>query len=201
MATTGMLAGGFAMATTAKAEMKKMVPPWAWTAQNGLTGHLVVDSDPSSDDIKKFPRCAYCGMSTKMWSHTRHVVQYSDDASEGLCSIRCLTISLSLNLDRNPKHIWVGDAGADADIKPLINADDAHYVLETGKPGTMTANRKWAYSDKASADAAGGNVVGFDQALVAAYNDQATDTLVVRKRRDEKRAHMKRKKEAQGKSE
>lgn len=189
--TAGVIAGGFT-AGAANAKMK-MEPPWAWTKKHGLLEHLVVDADPATDNIKKFKRCIYCGMSLKKWSHTRHLVQYEDDSSEGTCSIRCMTISLSLNLDRLPKNIWVGDAGSDAEIKPLIKVDDAHYAIEVGKMGTMTANRKWAYADKSKAQATGGKVVSFDEAIVAAYTDQATDTLVIRKRREEKRSHMKRK--------
>jgi len=189
MGTTSMLAGGLAMAGAANAEMK-MVTPWEWTDEHGLTGHLVTDPDPSTDDLAKFKRCAYCGMSTTMWSHTRRLIQYEDDKSAATCSIRCLTISLSLNLDRNPKNIWVGDAGADAEIKPLINAETAQYILQPGKMGTMTANRKWAFSDKAKAEATGAQLVSFEEALIAAYNDQAVDTLMIRQRRAEKRAHM-----------
>lgn len=187
--TTSMLAGGVVMAGVTQAEAK-MIPPWAWTAEHGLTGHLVTDPDPSTDDLAKFKRCAYCGMSTTMWSHTRHVVQYEDDKSEAVCSIRCLTVSLSLNLDRNPKNIWVGDAGAETEVKPLIKVEDAQYILEMGKMGTMTANRKWAFADKAKAEATGAQLINFEEALVAAYKDQASDTLGIRKRRAEKRAHM-----------
>lgn len=194
MGTAGVVASGFG-ASAVNAEMK-MEPPWVWTSKHGLLNHLVVDADPSTDDLAKFKRCAYCGMSLKKWSHTRHLVQYEDDSSEGVCSIRCLSISLSLNLDRNPKNIWVGDAGADAEIKPLIKADDAHYSIEMGKPGTMTADRKWAYADKAKADATGGKVVNFNDALVAAYAGQASDTLVIRNRRNEKRSHMAKKMKA-----
>ncbi|WP_428544991.1 nitrous oxide reductase accessory protein NosL [Profundibacter sp.] len=189
MGTTSMLAGGLVVAGAANAQMKT-VPPWVWTAEHGLTGHLVTDPDPSTDDLAKFPRCPYCGMSTTKWSHTRHVIQYEDDRSEATCSVRCLTISLSLNLDRNPKNIWVGDAGADSEIKPLIKIEDAQYTLQPGKMGTMNANRKWAFADKAKAKATGAQLINFEEALVAAYKDQAMDTLMIRKRRAEKRAHM-----------
>ena len=168
----------------------KMDPPWVWTQKNSLADRMVKDADPSNGDIKKFPRCSYCGMSRKMWSHTRHLVQYEGDNAEGTCSIRCLTVALSLSLDRNPKHIWVGDAGSEAEIKPLIAVEAAHYALEQGKRGTMTATRKWAYADAAKAKTTGGKVVDFDAAIVAAYGDQARDTIAIRKRRAEKRAHM-----------
>jgi nitrous oxide reductase accessory protein NosL len=93
-------------------------------------------------------------------------------------------------MDRNPKHIWVGDAGSDAKIKPLIEVEKASYTLQSGKMGTMTGNRKWAYADAAKAKATGGKVVGFDDALQATYTDMGKDTISIRKRRAEKRAHM-----------
>ena len=168
----------------------KMVPPWVWTDKHGLTNNMRTDANPLDKEFEKYPRCPYCGMSRKMWSHTRHLIQYDDDSTEGTCSIRCASLSLALNLDRNPKNIWVGDAGADAKVKPLINADKAHYTIVPGKPGTMTGVRKWAYADAAKAKAAGGKVVNFDAALQASFEDMAKGTLMIRKRRAEKRAHM-----------
>jgi copper chaperone NosL len=169
---------------------KKMVPPWVWTAKHGLANNMKKDSNPAQNDLEKFPRCPYCGMSRKMWSHTRHLIQYDDDSSEGTCSIHCASISLALNMDRNPKHIWVGDAGAEAKIKPLIDVEKASYALQPGKMGTMTGNRKWAFLDAAKAKATGGMVADFDGALQAAYTDMGKNTISIRKRRAEKRAHM-----------
>lgn len=168
----------------------KMVPPWVWTDKNGLVNNMRKDANPLENEFEKYPRCPYCGMARKMWSHTRHLIQYDDDSTEGTCSIHCASLSLALNLDRNPKNIWVGDAGSDAKVKPLINADKAHYTIVPGKPGTMTGVRKWAYADEGKAKAAGGKVVSFDAALQASYEDMAKSTMMIRKRRAEKRAHM-----------
>ncbi len=185
--------GAISLVLGAGNAVAKMVPPWEWTKKHGLTNNMQVDTKPLENEFEKYPRCPYCGMSRKKWSHTRHLIQYDDNSTEGTCSIHCASLSLALNMDRNPKNIWVGDAGADGDIKPLIKADVANYVIDPGKPGTMTGIRKWAYSDKARAQAAGGEVVGFDDALQAAYVDMGKSTLMIRKRRAEKRAHMKKK--------
>ena len=191
----GALTAGIGHIGTANA---KMVPPWAWTAENGIkNGNLRKDANPLEDEFEKYARCSYCGMVRKKWSHTRHLIQYDDDSTEGTCSIHCLSISLALNMDRGPKNIWVGDAGAEGEIKPLIKVDAAHYVLDGSKPGTMSGASKWAYGDaeKAKAAAEGdAKVVAFDGALEAAYSDMAKNTIMIRKRRAEKRAKMMKKK-------
>jgi len=182
------------------AHAMKMTPPWAWQKKHGVVSPVRKDDDPTKNEFEKYPRCPYCGMDRKMWSHTRHLIHYDDGTAEGTCSIRCVAVALALNLDRGPKKIWVGDAGAEARVKPLIEADKAHYALVEGKPGTMTRRRKWAFSDKAKAAAQGGKVVSFDEALQAAYCDLGSDSVMSRKRRAEKRAHMMKKmKTMQGK--
>jgi hypothetical protein len=62
--------------------------------------------------------------------------------------------------------------------------------------GTMTRASKWAYADKAAAEAAaaeadGTQMVGFDDALRMAFTSMAEDTIAIRKRRAEKRARAK----------
>ncbi len=180
-----------ALALSSLAASAKMVPPWEWTKKNGVTGNMKKDANPTDKEFEKYPRCPYCGMVRKQWSHTRHLIQYDDDSTEGTCSIHCASLSLGLNMDRAPKNIWVGDAGSDAEIKPLIKVEDAHYAIDPSKPGTMSATRKWAYADAAKAASVGAErVVPFEEALETAYAGMAKNTLMIRKRRAEKRAHM-----------
>lgn len=186
----------FATMTSAASAQDKPVTPWDWTDKNGLVRDLPKDKDPLTDELKKYPRCRYCGMERAKFSHTRHLIVYADDSVEGTCSIHCSGISLSLNMDRGPKAIYAGDAGGAGDIKPLIDADKAFYVLDPSKPGTMTKKSKFAYADKAKAEAAaaaeastkaGAKVVAFNDALKAAYLDMAEDTIMLRMRRGEMR--------------
>ncbi|MCT4656322.1 MAG: hypothetical protein N4A65_10965 [Cohaesibacter sp.] len=179
------------LATSAVGAAKSMVMPWDWTKKHGLTNHMPKDENPLDKEFEKYPRCTYCGMPRQKWSHTRHLIQYDDNSTEGTCSIHCASLSLGLNMDRAPKNIWVGDAGSDAKVKPLIKVEDAHYAIDPKKTGTMAAISKWAYADKAKADAAGAeSVTDFDGALQAAYVDMGKNTMMIRKRRAEKRAHM-----------
>ncbi|MBB4303865.1 nitrous oxide reductase accessory protein NosL [Rhodobium orientis] len=190
-AGVGALFAGTGLVGTARAQMQA---PWAWTAEHGIVNNnMKKDPNPLENEFEKHARCTYCGMMRKQWSHTRHLIQYDDDSAEGTCSIHCLSISLALNMDRGPKNIWVGDAGSDAEVKPLVKVDAAHYVLDASKPGTMSGASKWAYADaeKAKTAATGeAKVVGFDGALAAAYADMAKNTVMIRKRRAEKRAKM-----------
>jgi len=185
-------------AVPARAEDKPM-SPWAWTDKHGLIKDLPKDENPLSDELKKFPRCRYCGMERAKFSHTRHLIHYEDNSVDGTCSLHCAAIGLSLNMDKGPKAIWVGDAGADGAVKPLIAVEKAFYVIDPSKPGTMTRVSNAAFADEAKAKAAaaqeasakaGAEVTNFDGALRKAYLAMADDTIMLRKRRGEMRQKM-----------
>ncbi len=149
------------------------------------------DPNPQDNDIAKYPKCPYCGMDRKQYHHSRHLVHYQDDLADGTCSLHCAALSLALNLDRGPKAIYAADFGAKADPKPLVNVDAATYLIGSKLPGVMTAQSKVAFGAKADAEAAkakeGGELGDFDAALKAAYQSMANDTLMIRKKRAEKR--------------
>lgn len=153
-------------------------------------------ADPQAhiDDIAKYPKCPYCGMDRKQYHHSRMLIQYSDDLADGTCSLHCAAISLSLNVDREPKALWVGDNAVAGEIKPLVDVDKAFFLVGSKLPGVMTANSKVAYSSEEAAKAAqaanGGEIVKFDQALLAAYTDMAKDVARIRKMRAERRKKM-----------
>lgn len=153
------------------------------------------DANPLQDELKKYPKCPYCGMDRTEYHHSRHLVHYEDDLVDGTCSIHCAAISLSLNLDRGPKAIYGADSGSSESVKPLVSVDKGTYVIGSDAKGVMTARSKVLF---ASADAAkqfkaqhGGETSSFDDALAATYADMAKDTAMIRKRRAEKRAKMK----------
>jgi copper chaperone NosL len=170
--------------------------PMEWTDKNGLVKDLQKDAEPLKDELTKHPRCRYCGMMRAKFSSTRMLLVYENGGVDATCSLHCGAISLALNMDLGPKEMYVGDAGADGDIKPLTAAEKAHFVIDPSKPGVMTKVSKLAYADRAKADAAAGaeasakagaKVVDFDSALKDAYLGMAEDTIMVRKRRAEMR--------------
>lgn len=150
------------------------------------------DPDPLTDELKKYPNCPYCGMNRRQWHATRHLVHYDDDRVDGTCSIHCLAISLSLNIDRGPKAIYAADYGSGTEPRPLVSVDSVRYLIGSGLKGTMSARSKLAFASAEAAERAraehGGELDDFDAALTAAYLDMAKDTVMIRKRRAERRA-------------
>jgi nitrous oxide reductase accessory protein NosL len=158
-----------------------------------FTPKTAPDPNPLDDDIAKYPKCPYCGMDRKQYHHSRHLVHYQDDLVDATCSLHCAALSLALNMDRGPKAIYAADFGAKTDPKPLINVDAATYLIGSKLPGVMTAQSKVAFGSKATAEAAkkenGGELGDFAAALQAAYQSMANDTLMIRKKRAEKKQH------------
>jgi copper chaperone NosL len=152
------------------------------------------DPQANENDIEKYPKCPYCGMDRKQYHHSRMLLQYSDDLADGTCSLHCSAISLSLNVDREPKMIWVGDNAAAGDIKPLVEVDKATFLIGSKIPGVMTANSKVAYGTEDAAKVAqaaqGGELAKFDQALLIAYTDMSKDVTRIRKNRAERKRKM-----------
>lgn len=152
------------------------------------------DAQANVNDIEKYAKCPYCGMDRKQYHHSRMVVHYGDDLADGTCSLHCAAISLSLNVDREPKALWVGDNAAAGDVKPLVEVDKATFLIGSKIPGVMTANSKVAYGGDDAAKAAqasnGGELAKFDQALLVAYTDMSKDVSRIRKNRAERRRKM-----------
>lgn len=194
----GLLAAGAATALFVSAPARsedKPLSPTQWTDQYGLIKDLPKDTDPLTDELKKYARCRYCGMERAKFTHSRHLIVYEDDSVDGTCSLHCAAIGLSINMDRVPKAIYAGDAGAEAASNPLVNVDKATYVVDPSKPGVMTKVSVLAYADKAKAEAVAkaspsAEAVGFDAALRKAYLVMADDTIMLRQRRGEMRKKM-----------
>ncbi len=185
-----------AAAPAAPAPAPAAQTPWEWTAANGPLRGLPKDPEPQTNEFEKQPRCRYCGMDRRKFSHSRHLVSYDDDGMDGTCSLRCLAVGLSLGINADIRGMWVGDAGSDEEIKPLVPVDKAFYVLDPSRPGTMTRVSNFAYADRAKADAAaatelaktaGARVVRFEEALKNAHLVMAEDNATNRRWRAEMR--------------
>ncbi len=149
------------------------------------------DAQAQENDLAKFPKCPYCGMDRRQYHHSRMLIQYSNDVPDAVCSIHCAAISLALNIDAEPKAIWVGDNAAAGEPKPLVDVDRAGFVIGGSAAGVMTLRSKVAYGSDAaarSAQAAQGGVIGdFNAALLAAYTDMSRDVARIRQNREERR--------------
>jgi nitrous oxide reductase accessory protein NosL len=137
----------------------------------------------AQDDIKEIKECAYCGMDRGKFAHSRMLIEYEDGSVEGTCSIHCVAIDLAINIDKTPKAIMVGDYN----IKKLIDAEKAFWIIGGSKMGVMTKRAKWAFEKKEDAEKFlkenGGKISTFDEAMKAAYEDMYADTKMIREKR------------------
>lgn len=144
----------------------------------------------AQDDIDRQPACKYCGMDRHKFSHSRMFIEYDDGSVQGTCSVHCAAVDFALNIDKTPTKISVGDYNS----KKLIDAEKAFWVIVPDKPGVMTKRAKWAFGDKAAADAFikanHGSLATFDEVMKATYEDMYGDSKMIRAKRKMKRMKM-----------
>ena len=184
------LAGLTATASTATTAARAEVCSSDGTP-NQFIPKKAADPKPLENDIEKYPKCPYCGMDRKEHHKARMLVQYSDDLADGVCSIHCLSLSLGVNIDREPKNIWGPDYGSAADPRPLVPVDNLTYLIGADLKHAMTKKSKHSF---ASADIAkefqakhGGTLGNFNDALRESYLGMAEDVAMIRKNREERR--------------
>lgn len=137
----------------------------------------------AQEDVKIAPSCKYCGMDRTKYAHSRMMVTYDDGTKVGTCSLHCLALDLSINIDKTPLIIEVGDYFN----KRLIDAEKAYWVIGGNKPGVMTKRAIWAFENRVYAEKYirehQGILAIFDEAIKAAYEDMDTDTKMIREKR------------------
>ncbi len=143
----------------------------------------VARADPHLADVKEGPSCKLCGMDRAKFAASRMVVEYDDGSKLSACSLHCVAVDLANQLDKTPTAIRVADFGTQA----LVDAEKAVWVVGGSKPGVMTKRAKWAFAEKAAADAFvkenGGTLASFDDAVKAAYEDLYQDNKMIREKR------------------
>jgi hypothetical protein len=142
----------------------------------------------AQEDVKTSPACIHCGMDREKFAVSRMVLEYDDGSTVGICSLHCAAVDLVLAIDKAPTAIRV----ADFTTKRLIDAEKAVWVLGGAKPGVMTKRAKWAFEERANAEAFakenGGVIASFDDVMKAAYEDMWSDTKMIREKRKMARA-------------
>jgi nitrous oxide reductase accessory protein NosL len=149
------------------------------------------DAKPLENEFEKYAKCPYCAMDRREHHRARMLVQYSDDLVDGVCSIHCLSLSLGVNIDREPKMIWGPDYGSTVEPRPLVPVEKLTYLIGADLKHAMTKRSKHSF---ASIDVAkefqtkhGGSFGDFNEALKQAYIDMAGDVAMIRKNREERR--------------
>jgi nitrous oxide reductase accessory protein NosL len=160
-----------------------------WIAAGVVALFFIGTHAVAQQDVDKHGSCKHCGMDRKMFAHSRMLLVYEDGSELGACSLHCVAVDLSLNIDRTPKSIQV----ADFNTKNLIDAEKAFWVIGGNKPGVMSKRAKWAFEKKADAEAFikenKGTLADFEAALKATYEDMYADIKMIRDKRKAK--HMK----------
>jgi nitrous oxide reductase accessory protein NosL len=145
-------------------------------------------ADQHLEDVKEHAACKYCGMDRAKFASSRMLIEYDDGTKLGACSLHCVAIDLAVQIDKTPTAIRVADMGTQV----LVDAEKAVWILGGKKPGVMTKRGKWAFAEKAAAQAFrkenGGTIVSFEAALRAAYEDMYEDGKMIREKRKAMRA-------------
>ena len=141
-------------------------------------------------DVAEHGSCQYCGMFRDKFAHSRMLITYDDGTVVATCSLHCAAVDLANNIDKTPSSIEVGDF----DSKVLLNAEEAVWVIGGKIQGVMTARPKWAFADRAEAEAFilenGGELVDFETAVAAAYEDMYRDTRMILEKRKMKHTQI-----------
>lgn len=149
------------------------------------------DAKPLENEFEKYPKCPYCGMDRKEHHRARMLVQYADDLSDGVCSIHCLSLSLGVNIDREPKNIWGPDYGSAVEPRPLLPVDSMVYLIGADLKHAMTKKSKHSFASvgvaKEFQGKHGGTLGNFNDALRESYLGMADDVAMIRKNREERR--------------
>lgn len=136
-----------------------------------------VDDAPLVRDIEKNPRCVVCNMDRAKFHYSRHLLHYADGFVQGTCSPRCASECLLQERRRGFIGVYAADMGSSDEVKPLINAHTAVYLVGSQLPGTMTRISKLAFSNEKSALIAkqtnGGELASFADVVSASLDELA----------------------------
>jgi nitrous oxide reductase accessory protein NosL len=108
---------------------------------------LTAVSAGAHDRVEGPRSCQQCGMDRTAYSYSRMLILYTDGSQTGVCSLNCAANELKEHRGKRVKSIQV----ADYDLKKLIDARKATWVIGGSKRGVMTATPKWAFIDKGGA--------------------------------------------------
>ncbi len=128
---------------------------------------------------KAKPFCPECGMTLPMFYKTNHAATV-DGKVKQYCSIHCV-------VEDTQKGSKLTDIKVvDVTSLKFISVEKATYVVGSAKKGTMTMVSKYAFANKADAEAFakanGGKVMDYSAAYKAAQSDFAKDSKMVAKK-------------------
>jgi len=126
--------------------------------------------------------CPLCSMNLKMFWKTNQWLTFSDGKRTGYCSMHCA----SKVYEKRPTHIDQWEV-ADYDMKTLINAQRAYFLIGSDLPGTMTPVSKVAFASlnvaKSYQKGHGGDIGALDDALTRAIEGRGEDMALIKKKK------------------
>lgn len=108
--------------------------------------------------------CPNCGMMLNMWGRTRHQFHQGSQVLE-TCSIHCLA-ERAVREGAEPSDVKVA---LYLEPEKMVPAVQAFYVVGSSAPGTMTAESKLAFADRAAAEKFAGEYGGEVTDYAVAY--------------------------------
>jgi len=128
---------------------------------------------------KAKPFCPECGMTLPMFFKTNHAATVNGTLKQ-YCSLHCV-------VEDSKKGSKLTDIKVvDVSSLKFIDANKAFYVVGSSKKGTMSMVSKYAFANKADAEAFakanGGKVMDYSAAYKAAESDFAKDSKMVAKK-------------------
>jgi nitrous oxide reductase accessory protein NosL len=127
------------------------------------------------EDIRAHPACHICGMDRLQHATARMLIKYDDRTSDGTCSLHCTAAGMAAHREKTIVSMRVADYAT----KELVDAQKAFWVIGGDQPGVMTIRAKWAFSEKAEAEAFirehGGAIGTYNDAMKATFADMRDD--------------------------
>jgi hypothetical protein len=155
--------------------MRKRFIVWTFVFVSGLCLLTVVHAE-------KQKWCPLCSMNLKMFWKTSHWLTFSDGKTTGYCSIHCA----SKVYQKRPTDIDQWEV-ADYDMKVLVNANRAYFLIGSDLPGTMTPVSKMAFAShevaKSYQKEYGGTIGSLDDALTRAIEGRGEDMVLIKKKK------------------
>ena len=123
--------------------------------------------------------CPECGMTLPMFYKTNHAATVNGKVKQ-YCSLHCVVE----DMHKGSKLLDI--RVVDSNTLKFIDASKASYVVGSNKKGTMSTVSKYAFANKADAEAFakanGGKVVDFKSALETAKADLEQDSAMISKK-------------------
>jgi nitrous oxide reductase accessory protein NosL len=125
-------------------------------------------------------------MDRQQYSHSRMLIDYKE-GPVGTCSIHCFGADIAVNRHKTVRGIFAADYAG----RQLVPAKKAFWVIGGDRSGVMTQRAKWAFEQRADAEAFirehGGSLTTFDDAIKATFDDMYADIKAVHKQAQDRK--------------